>query len=144
MSMDGQAWSGPLDPLDIVYCHFPEAGSLIPAPKPRPALVLNVNDGESPLHVQIAYGTSRKTLDKYSGEFTIGPDDGAVFIQTGLTVATKFDLARLVWLPYDSHWFKPRTGAGASKTPKLGYLDAGKTLSIRRRFEASGRAAGLI
>ena len=101
-------------------------------------------DGESPLHVQIAYGTSRKTLDKYSGEFTIGPDDGAVFIQTGLTVATKFDLARLVWLPYDSHWFKPRTGAGASKTPKLGYLDAGKTLSIRRRFEASGRAAGLI
>ena len=144
MSGEWAAWDETLDPLDLVFCYFPDDGQTVPSYKPRPALVLSVNDDETPLRLQVAYATRRKTRDKYAGEFTIGAADGATFNRTGLTGETKFDLGRLVWLPYDTRWFKPDPAGKTRNTPKLGHLDIRTQPELRRRFEAAARAAGLI
>ena len=66
------------------------------------------------------------------------------FNQTELTGETKFDLGRVVWLPYDTHWFKPDPAGKTRNTPNFGHLDIRTQPEIRRRFEAAARAAGLI
>jgi hypothetical protein len=38
-----------------------------PAPKPRPAVVLNVADDSEPQRVEVAYGTSKKKSGKFAG-----------------------------------------------------------------------------
>ena len=144
MSASPKAWSEKLDPLDLVYCHFPEEGRLSPAPKPRPALVLNVNDKATPQRVEVAFGTSQKTDDKYAGEFELSPKDGAVFKKTGLTEGTKFHLGRTAWLPYNDRWFTPRPSVPPAATPKMGTLDVRASRAIERRFVAAATAAGLL
>lgn len=144
MTDDPRAWPDRLDPLDVVYCHFPEDGRLAPAPKPRPALVLNVNDETSPQRVEVAFGTSSKTTDKFAGEFELAPRDGRVFERAGLVEESKFHLGRRAWLPYNGRWFKPRPSVPAKTTPKLGKLDLALDESVRRRFVAAARAAGLL
>jgi hypothetical protein len=144
VSKTANSWPDQVNPLDIVYCHFPDDGTLDPAPKPRPALVLNVDDRAIPQRVQVAYGTSRKTTGKYSGEFELTPRDGDVFGRSGLEVETKFDLGRTVWLPYDDRWFKPRPAARPQSTPKLGVLDVSRNAEVSRRFIAAATAAGLL
>jgi len=139
-----KAWNNRLDPLDVVYCCFPEEGRLVPPPKPRPALVLNVNDEGVPQRVEVAYGTSQRTTNKYSGEFELGPKDGSVFTKTGLTEETKFDLGRTVWLPYNDRWFRPLPSVPRAATPKLGKLDLRANPAIERRFVAAAKAAGLL
>jgi len=139
-----RAWRDKLDPLDVVYCHFPEEGRLTPAPKPRPVLVLNVNDATSPQRVEVAFGTSRKTTDKLAGEFELTPRDGRVFERAGLVEESKFHLGRRAWLPYNDRWFKPRPSVPAKATPRLGKLDLSLDEKVRQRFVAAARAAGLL
>ena len=124
MSDPPRPWHEELNPLDLVFCHFPTEGALEPAPKPRPALVLNVADDSDPQRVEVAYGTSKKTTQKYAGEFELTPRDGKVFQRAGLTEESKFDLRRRVWLPYNERWFTPKPASPLRKTPKLGALDA--------------------
>jgi hypothetical protein len=68
---------------------------------------LNVADDSEPQRVEVAYGTSQKTAQKYSGEFELTPRVGNVFQRAGLTEESKFDLRRRVWLPYNDRWFTP-------------------------------------
>jgi hypothetical protein len=137
-------WHEKLDPLDLVYCHFPAEGALEPAPKPRPALILNIADKSEPQRVEVAYGTSQKTAQKYAGEFELTPRDGKVFQLAGLTEESKFDLRRRVWLPYNDRWFAPKPANPPRTTPKLGTLDLNLNKSVRRRFLAAAEAAGLL
>lgn len=127
MSKAPEAWHGRLDPLDVVYCRFPDEGRLSPAPKPRPALVLNVNDESVPQRVEVAYGTSQRTRNKYAGEFELAPRDGPVFKKAGLTEETKFHLGRTVWLPYNDRWFMPPPAV-----PARGHTESGDARSARQ------------
>ncbi len=144
MSDPPRPWHEELNPLDLVFCHFPTEGALEPAPKPRPALVLNVADDSDPQRVEVAYGTSKKTTQKYAGEFELAPRDGKVFQRAGLTEESKFDLRRRVWLPYNERWFTPKPASPLRKTPKLGALDLNLNKSVQRRFLAAAEAAGLL
>jgi hypothetical protein len=108
-----------------------------PALKPRPALVLAVGDIGEVLHVTVAYGTSRRTAQLYSGEFLIDPADGVAFVLSGLSVPTKFDLRKTRHLPYDEAWFRVPPNAPFGQTPKLGLLHP----SLVRRAKAAYNAA---
>ena len=41
---------------DIVWCRFPHRGALVPGPKPRPALVIDIGEstGRLPVHASLA------------------------------------------------------------------------------------------
>ncbi|ESQ81454.1 type II toxin-antitoxin system PemK/MazF family toxin [Asticcacaulis benevestitus] len=108
-------------PGDIVWCLFPESVGQ-PGPKPRPALVLAV--AREFKAISIAYGTSQKTDRIYPTEFLIGSSDPN-FALTGLSVSTKFDMARQVQIPFNSDWVAKAPGAALnSPLPKLGVLPA--------------------
>jgi len=54
-------------------------------------LVLNGADDSEPQRVEVAYGTSKKTTQKYAGvgEFELTPRDGEVFQRAGLIEESK-------------------------------------------------------
>lgn len=137
------AWDALPAPLDVVYCNFPESlerddTDPLPGPKPRHALVLDVDDTQSPPYVRVAYGTSKKTRDLRSGEFQIAETDGDCFTESGCTHETKFDLRRSVWLPFNEKWFKIRPGSGQT-TPITGRIDVSKHIEIKKRLRAAAQ-----
>lgn len=124
-------------PGDIVWCRFPENLGA-PGSKPRPALVLGVGFSDSEKDtVRVAYGTTKRVGEKFSGEFEITPNDGVAFTLSGLSFPTKFDLKKTEVLPYTEEWFaappNPRHGAN----PKLGTLHP----NLMKRAEAAFIAA---
>jgi hypothetical protein len=101
-------------------------------------LVLTVFDDSLPsFRLLIAYGTSQKTDKLFTGEFRIGPEDGEAYLLAGLSFATKFDLRRVVELPYAEEWFAVPPGAPFGQTPKLGLLHP----NLMRRLAAAWKAA---
>lgn len=125
-------------PGDIVWCWFPEAGPpLQPGRKPRPVFVIATDDDPPPLRLYVAYGTSRKLNQLYAGEFCITPDDSLAFTSSGLSYATKFNLAKAVVLPYLAPWFARAPG---KQSPVVGKIHP----SLARRIQAAARAVGLI
>lgn len=134
-----RGWAGTPRPLEVVWCRFPELyhpdGIAVAGPKPRPALVLEVDEHSTPVALHVAFGTSKATEDLYSGEFQIGPADGEVFKDSGCDEPTKFDLRRTVWLPFDDKWFalKPNN---KSRSPVIGHIDIGKSAEVKRRLRA--------
>jgi hypothetical protein len=129
-------WPEPLAG-DIVWCHFPNLPSLLPGPKPRPALILQVREsGEHEFRVQIAYGTSKKVTALKAGEFAITSADGAAFKVAGLQADTKFSLQSQVELDYTDLWFKPPPLEPHGAIPKLGELRA----TLVRRAATSWKA----
>ncbi|MCH8542647.1 MAG: type II toxin-antitoxin system PemK/MazF family toxin [Alcanivorax sp.] len=112
----------PPSPGDILWCHFPQVPGN-PGPKPRPALVLAVDDTDSSnIRVEVVYGTSKKTNRLYPGEFLISKQNNAnAYSLAGLSYDTKFDLNQATRLPYNSTWFAvaPRP---PGQTPHLGTL----------------------
>lgn len=119
---------------DLVWCRFPDELTLTAGSKPRPALILTVFDDEAPeFRVRVSYGTSQNTTQLYAGEFAILPADSASYKLSGLSYPTKFNLKRLVELPYHEHWFHVPPGAPHGQTPKLGVLHP----SLMRRFKAA-------
>lgn len=121
---------------DIVYCRFPESVGN-PGPKPRPALVVALGrfaDG-SPA-VKVAYGTSEKTRQLYSGEFIIAPQDGAAYRDSGLSYPTKFDLGNVATLPYTDEWFRIPPSPLFGQTPKLGVLHPSLVRRAQTAFDA--------
>jgi hypothetical protein len=92
-------------PYDIVWCRFPNHGSLgNPSLKPRPALVRNVAtiDGERG-EVQVVYGTTKLKMMDRRGDFFIS--NQAEMDASGLYRATRFDLDNVAWLPWAIEWF---------------------------------------
>jgi len=116
---------------DIVWCRFPEQEGISPSDKPRPALVIDVDESKTPLRVRVAYGTSRNVTRNGPGEFVIKPEDGSAFKASGLSVATKFSFRKVVVLDYTDLWFDLSPGDPPGETPVLGMLHP----SLMRRAE---------
>jgi len=121
---------------DIVWCHFPD--SIRPHPKPRPALILVILDGEpEQVFVRVAYGTSQRVTTLYRGEFVIlQAQNPAAYKTAGLSYDTKFDLKQQIDLPYTTDWFSVPPAAPYGQTPQLGLLHP----SLMRTAEAAFRA----
>lgn len=122
---------------EFVWCRFPEDLRLTPGSKPRPALIMTVFDDEAPAYrVCSAYGTSQKIKQLYSGEFAITEVDGPAYKPAGLSYPIKFNLKRLVELPYNDEWFSVAPGIPHGQTPKLGVLHP----SVMHRVKAAWNA----
>ena len=65
-----QHWQLPA-PGDIVWCLFPQLPNIAPGPKPRPAIVVNVEQREDGGLVSVVYGTSQNVTRLKSGEVAI-------------------------------------------------------------------------
>ena len=107
---------------EIVSCHFPD--EVHPRAKPRPGLILTVFDDDAPqFAVRVCYGTSQRTTKLYRGEFSILRDrNPAAFESAGFSYDTKFDLRKIVDLPYSSDWFSVPPAAPHGQNPTLGML----------------------
>ena len=86
--------------------------------------------------VTVAYGTSQRTRDLRAGEFAITEADGEAYRLSGLSYATKFDLRRMVDLPYNDDWFGVPPSPRYGQTPMLGVLHP----TLMRRVAAAYRA----
>jgi PemK-like, MazF-like toxin of type II toxin-antitoxin system len=134
-------WPAP-SPGDIVWCHFPFLPATEPGPKPRPALVVGVRTFEDGLTIQVVYGTTQRTTSLRSGEFLISKDTHAVaFKQAGLAFDTKFDLKKLIELPWTDRYFKvpPTPNPAFGQTPKLGSLHASMIKALSAAHGAIGK-----
>ena len=127
-------WYAEPSPGDIVWCRFSQ-DLPAPGPKPCPALVLKCGLVDDRLIVLVAYGTSKNTNQLYAGEFAIYPGDDVGYLRAGLSFATKFNLKKTVYLPYNNTWFgsPPK---GSSVTPKLGELHP----SLVKRLHAAANS----
>jgi hypothetical protein len=115
-------WPPPA-PGDIVWCRFPERPRDKPGPKPRPGLVVTVIEREDGVAVRVAHGTSQGLTRLASGEFAIRRDaNPAAYELAGLSYDTKFDLRKVIELPWDEAFFGVPADARHGQNPKLGTL----------------------
>ena len=122
---------------DIVWCHFPHPPDREPGPKPRPGLIVTVFDSPAQQYVvRVAYGTSQKVDQLYSGEFLIEPTDGEAFRLAGLSYATKFTLKNTLDLAFHERFFTAPPHLPHGPQPKLGTLHP----SLMRRVRAAREA----
>jgi hypothetical protein len=107
---------------EIVWCHFPD--NIHPKPKPRPGLIVSTKvDDEGMIFLSVAYGTSQKTDRLYSGEFRITKaEHPAAHKSAGLSYDTKFDLSKVLELPFNDAYFSVPPHAPQGQNPKLGTL----------------------
>lgn len=95
-------------PYEIVWCRFPEdLFAPKPGPKARPALVRAaavLDDGTG--DVEVVYGTSTLKLDSRPYDLIISKM--SEMNACGLYRATRFDLDKSVWLPWNTDWFEIR------------------------------------
>lgn len=94
------------EPLDVVWSRFPyddKPGE--PGEVAHPALVFatfEFRPGE--FSVQVAYGTSKLKTDRRPFDFRIQNFRDMQF--AGLAQATRFDLDKIKFLPWDDAWFE--------------------------------------
>ncbi|MBU3629337.1 type II toxin-antitoxin system PemK/MazF family toxin [Polynucleobacter sp. AP-Reno-20A-A9] len=132
-----RTWALPA-PGDIVWCLFPEVPDSEPGLKPRPAIVLNVEQRDDGNQVSVVYGTSQNLNRLKVGEVAITKmNHPAAYALAGLAYDTKFDFKVIVDLPWSERYFKVPTRSPHGNTPKLGTLHA----TILRAVEAAYRAA---
>lgn len=107
---------------EIVWCYFPD--NIHPNPKPRPGLIIATKeDNDGMIFVSVAYGTSQKTGQLYSGEFRITQSEHpAAYISAGLSYDTKFNLKNVLELPFNDDYFSIPPHAPHGQIPKLGDL----------------------
>ena len=122
---------------EIVWCHFPD--NIHPKPKPRPGLIISTKvDDEENFFVSVAYGTSQKTNRLYSGEFLISKRDySAAYVSAGLSYDTKFNLKRILELPFNDDYFSVPPLAPHGQIPKLGTLHPSMVKIAAAAFSAS-------
>jgi hypothetical protein len=93
-------------PYDIVWCAFPEGLEFdVPGPKMRPALILQTglsDPGFCP-EVRVVYGTSKLKKDKRRHDLFV--ENYQDKYDAGLFQATRFDLERIILLPWATDWF---------------------------------------
>ncbi|MFQ5955455.1 MAG: hypothetical protein ACE5JZ_10365 [Kiloniellales bacterium] len=104
-----------------------------PGPKPRPAIVRAVflDRRTSRGSVEVAFGTSKKTDRLYKGELLIASPSGMQ--AAGLDLATKFDLARTVRLPWAREFF---TVKPTKSHLVLGSLHPSDVIALKRTAES--------
>lgn len=113
----------------IVWCSFPYSKlPEKPGPKPRPALVFSARHVDDPpsdhFEVKVAYGTSNVKSNERPFDFTI-INMGTLNVLR-LYQHTRFDLDRVLWLPWAKPFFTVREGRGdAFTTPVVSVLPAG-------------------
>ena len=115
--------------------------SILRGPKPRPALVLSVEDERNPVRVRVAYGTSKKLTPMRKGELIISQKHPDAYTASGLYFPTKFVLNAVVVLDYTSTWcaLAPMPGGLVAPSPRLGYLHATMMMELRRACVEAGR-----
>lgn len=132
-----QNWKLPA-PGDIVWCLFPEVPDIKPGPKPRPALVMSVEQREDGDLVSVVYGTSQHLTRLKTGEVAITQaKHPAAYALAGLAYDTKFDFKVIVNLPWSDRYFKVPVRNQHGNTPKLGTLHA----TVLHAVEVAYRAA---
>jgi mRNA-degrading endonuclease toxin of MazEF toxin-antitoxin module len=115
-------WQAP-EPGDIVWCRFPEMPRDIPGPKPRPVLVLTVDEREDGVIVEVDYGTSQRLDRMRPGEFAIRKGENqAAYVLAGISYDTKFNMRQTLTLPWDPFFFAVAPSAPHGQHPKLGTL----------------------
>lgn len=125
---------------DLVWCRFPQDEQLEPGPKARPALVVTVRKVvgfDNQFAVAVVYGTSQRVDLLFPGEFLLDRGEPDAFLLSGLSYPTKFDLGRVVELPYNDDWFAVPPHPRFGQLPKLGTLHP----SCIPRLRAARRAA---
>lgn len=96
--------------MDVAWVFFPREEDIgNPGHKTRPSLVLEIGDYDGKCYVLCAYGTSRvNKLWRRGDDLFV---ENYVDIGTmGLSTATRFDLDRLMWLPWSEQYFVPPPG----------------------------------
>ena len=125
-------------PGDIVWCLFPEIPDMEPGPKPRPALVLRVEQRTDGDLVSVVYGTSKHLERLRAGEVSITkakhPDAYAL---AGLAYDTKFSFNAIVDLPWSARYFKVSHARPYGNTPKIGTLHATMMRAFAHAYEAA-------
>jgi PemK-like, MazF-like toxin of type II toxin-antitoxin system len=132
-----RTWPSPA-PGDIVWCLFPEIPDVEPGPKPRPAIVMGVEERSDGVSVRVVYGTSQRVSRLNTGEVAITQaKHAAAYVLAGLAYDTKFDFKVIIELPWTERYFKTPNRATHGNTPKIGTLHA----TVMRAVEAAYRAA---
>ena len=123
---------------DIVWSHFPD--HIHPKPKARPGLVISVQqEGNEDFYVSVAYGTSQKTDKLYKDEFRISKSEHpAAYASAGLSYDTKFDLSKVVDLPFNEVYFSVPPHAPWGQMPKLGVLHPSMVRVAAAAFASRG------
>jgi hypothetical protein len=106
-------------PFDVVWSRFPFVEqSEIPGPKARPALVRQAfADQDGNPWVEVVYGTSKDPYSNSLLHFSIVTI--AEMNMCGLKQATRFDLNRMMKLPWSREFFEC---LGAKPTPIIGHM----------------------
>ena len=122
---------------EIVWCHFPD--NIHPKPKPRPGLIVSTKvDDEGMIFLSVAYGTSQKTDRLHSGEFRITKaEHPAAHKSAGFSYDTKFDLSKVLELPFNDAYFSVPPHAPHGQNPKLGTLHPSMVRVAGAAFEAA-------
>jgi hypothetical protein len=103
-------------------------------------LVVGVRVIEDGVAVDVAYGTSQRTTLLRAGEFLISKDRHPVALeQAGLAFDTKFDLNRVIELPWSERYFKapPTLNHAYGQTPKMGSLHASMSRALLAAHNAT-------
>ncbi|MFM7343198.1 MAG: hypothetical protein ACKO3Q_11090 [Betaproteobacteria bacterium] len=86
----------------------------------------------------LAHGTSQNTDRLYSGEFCITKSEHpAAYASAGLSYDTKFDLSKVLELPYNDDYFSVPPHAPHGQNPKLGTLHPSMVRIAAAAFQAS-------
>ena len=92
-------WTLP-SPGDIVWCLFPQIPEMEPGPKPRPVLVVQVEEREDGAIVSVVYGTSQNVKRLKTGEMVITRAmHPTAYALAGLAYDTKYDFKLIQDLP---------------------------------------------
>jgi hypothetical protein len=94
-------------PLDIVLCRFPDHLDLgKPGPKRRPGLIIQTAISETGLRgeVRVVYGsTNLKSFKRQNDLYVVNYKE---MYEAGLHKATRFDLDKVLWLPWADEFFE--------------------------------------
>lgn len=108
---------------DVVHCRFPDFLRDVlqcHERKTRPALVVGVQEfANGKVAVRVAYGTSQLGTSLIHGSVVLRAED----TKLGLSVDTRFDLRKVVHLPFDTEWFAVNPDLSHGLHPKKGRLD---------------------
>jgi hypothetical protein len=128
---------------DIVWCVFPELPDPQPGPKPRPALVLSVEERVDGAWLRVVYGTSKAITRLKTGEVAITQAaHPAAYKLAGLAYDTKFDFKVTVDLPWSDRYFKVPALNPHGNTPKMGTLHATVMRAVETAYRAAAGAVG--
>ncbi|WP_156799445.1 hypothetical protein [Oceanicola granulosus] len=129
------AWQEHLSPGDIVSFEFPLAeADPTERPKPRPCLVLEIEDLAGERFALIAYGTTSPRKSNWGYEVHALHEED--YLSSGLDRPTRFIGRRRLMVSLDSPGFVISSNTGA---PVLGRLSGGpaeRLLAVRARIQA--------